>query len=204
MPGCSKMSAVRWKKLAPNGDDSRLGGLPGGATSPATRNPDWQRLGTAWRCTDQEPQVADAGSRAHDSGSVRLRVRGGCWWVPELGKIGAALKPDTSALAVAVPPAGYCKAQFEVIKQEKRFSDSTLPTRRAIFHSFQRQPQKKEEHKQFSDVLIPECTKGICTAHFVETISSHQSVPLQVLDFHHLEYDDRHLIPNTISSIWGC
>lgn len=37
---------------------------------------------------------------------MRLRVRGGCWWVPELGKTGAALKPDTSALAVAVPQAG--------------------------------------------------------------------------------------------------
>lgn len=33
---------------------------------------------------------------------------------------------------------GHCKAQFEVIKQEKRFSDSTLPTCRAIFHSSQR------------------------------------------------------------------
>lgn len=87
-------------------DPSRLGGLPGGATSPATHSPDRQRLGTAWRCTDQEPQVADAGSGAHDSGSVRLRVRGGCWWVPELGKTEAALKPDTSALAVAVPRAG--------------------------------------------------------------------------------------------------
>lgn len=62
-----------------------------------------------------------------------------------------------------------------------------------------RQPQKKEQHKQFSDVLIPEWTKGIYTAHFMETISSHQIVPLQVLDFHHLEHDDHNLIPNTIS-----
>lgn len=74
-------------------DPSRLGGLPGGATSPATRSPDRQRLGTAWRCTDRDPQVADAGSRAHDSDAVRLRVCGSCWWVPELRKTGAG--PET-------------------------------------------------------------------------------------------------------------
>lgn len=40
-------------------DPSRLGGLPGGATSLATRSLDGQRLGTAGPYTDREPQVAD-------------------------------------------------------------------------------------------------------------------------------------------------
>lgn len=67
--------------------------------------------------SDRDPQVADAGSRAHDSDAVRLRVCGSCWWVPELRKTGAALKPDTSALAVAVPRAGElgkggCRLEF--------------------------------------------------------------------------------------------
>lgn len=59
-------------------DPSRLGGLPGGATSLATCNLDRQRLGTAGPCTDREPQVGDAGSPAHDGDSLRLAA-GALW-----------------------------------------------------------------------------------------------------------------------------
>lgn len=89
-------------------DPSRLGGLPGGATSLATCNLDGQSLGTARPCTDREPQVADAGSPARDRDSVRLAA--GAQWLlagprswrrPE-----RAPKPDTSALAAPAPRAG--------------------------------------------------------------------------------------------------
>lgn len=111
-------------------DPSCLGGLQGGATSLATCSLDRQRLETAGPCTDREPQVADAGSRAHDCDSVRLAT--GAWWLlaaPRSSeKTGAGPRnltpaPSLSSLSPLPPLRGLARRDHHYDRWRLRLSD---------------------------------------------------------------------------------